>query len=517
MCFPISIKNISYSYQVKGFEPIVAIKNIDLLEIKKGQILFFIGPNGSGKSTLLNVLLKQIPEKFNLKISYVPQNPYNGIVPDITINENLLLRKIITEKKQYSLKKLLTPENVELVNDIIREFGLNDTINDERFGFPPDALSGGQQQLINLISVIISNPDIIILDEPTSKLDEINKIKFYNLLLEAVKKTNATILCASHDLDYTYRTADRIVKLENGGIVDDFILRFPFSERFIGEIRYIKNIENFPYKFNPEDLEWWTPGKDKLFPKPYIIGDNSVEGYLNKYKLNRDKRTNREVNGLINLLGIENINSKILDAPCGWGRHSTELAKKGYNVTGIDLCDEYIKIAKDRALELNLSINYFCRNLLNNELPSNEFDFIFNMWTSFGFFDEKNNEKVLSEYIRILKPGGRILIHSDLNPLRVSKGIFDEPNIRTLEDGMDLAVNEYYNSSDSFVYGNWSVLKDGKVEFSNNYRIRVYSELEWKSFANKFDITLINVYGSFDDSNKTLSPSSQEFIVVLEK
>lgn len=99
-------------------------------------------------------------------------------------------------------------------------------------------------------------------------------------------------------------------------------------------------------KKNPE---WWSPGYG-FFGKFYMEGDNSREGYLEKKHLTIQERTKEDVKGVIRLLGLKG-GEKILDIPCGYGRHSIELAKRGFCVAGSDINPVHLKAAKRKPEE----------------------------------------------------------------------------------------------------------------------------------------------------------------------
>lgn len=520
MAYPQAISNLNYSFELPGFDSIPALKNVSINDIRPGQMIFVVGPNGSGKSTLLNCVTGKLPgtKPIKYRFSYIPQDPSNGIIPELSVIENIIIRRII--KEGSSLKNAISKSVHQEVLDICTQLQLDDFA--QRLNHPPSALSGGQKQLLNILSAMISEPEIIILDEPTSKLDEINKIKVLNVLIEASHRTNAPIICTTHDLHYVERIADRIISLRDGEIANDQIIREPLTKRFVGAIRFISQKKNLPKEFSELKETWWQSNENNLFPKDYLEGDDSVIGYLAQHSMNRNERTNREVNGLINILSLsQGGNINILDIPCGWGRHTLELSKRGFKVTGIDLCREYLDIGIKSASEQKLNgINFTLGDMRNIPCESNSFDVILNLWTSFGFFSiEDDNLKVLSEFTRLLKPGGRVLLHSDHNAYRISHGIFDEPDERKLFSGGILRVTEYFCAEDNAVYGIWHVLNSTSSTGNrkNLYRIKIYSELDWKSIPSRVGLQLESILGGFDKSSLNLTQLSQEQIVVLKK
>lgn len=91
---------------------------------------------------------------------------------------------------------------------------------------------------------------------------------------------------------------------------------------------------------------WWSE-EYGFFSEFYMDGDNSIDGYLVAKKQMLEERTQTEVDGLINLLELEK-DSLILDLPCGYGRHSIELARRNFKIVGSDLNSVFLKVAKKK-------------------------------------------------------------------------------------------------------------------------------------------------------------------------
>src|SRR5438445_13281208 len=89
--------------------------------------------------------------------------------------------------------------------------------------------------------------------------------------------------------------------------------------------------------------EWWEDG-GVFFGRGYMEGDDSYEGYLSN-PMTLAERTRQEVDGLVELLALQ-ANQRILDCPCGYGRHSLALASRGFQVVGIDINKEELNIAR---------------------------------------------------------------------------------------------------------------------------------------------------------------------------
>jgi SAM-dependent methyltransferase len=120
--------------------------------------------------------------------------------------------------------------------------------------------------------------------------------------------------------------------------------------------------------------------------------------------------TRAEVDFLQSRLGLEP-GKRVLDAPCGHGRHSLELARRGLRVTGIDSSGELLTAARGDAAHEGLAVEWLERDM--RDLPwHGEFDAAFCAGNSFGYFDDEGNQAFLGAVARALRPGGRFLLES---------------------------------------------------------------------------------------------------------
>lgn len=126
----------------------------------------------------------------------------------------------------------------------------------------------------------------------------------------------------------------------------------------------------------------------------------------------RLKQAPREVNALLRYLKEEGFRpQRVLDMNCGIGRHATALAQHGINVLGTDISSHYIKIAADKAREEKLADRAKfrvadMRQIASSLSSEDPFDGIVCLWTSFGFYDDKTNEDILRDCLKLVKPGG---------------------------------------------------------------------------------------------------------------
>ena len=214
----LNIKNIEKSYGPNK------ILNKVSLSLYKNTTFGIIGESGSGKSTLAKIILnilerdsgtisllnKKLNETFltkpNKEISIVFQDSLSSLNPKMTINEVLYEPLTILKKNKKKSKILNILDKVKLSKNILNRF--------------PHEISGGQRQRISIARSLITNPKILILDEPTSSLDANIQEKIINLLLHLQKKNKLTFLFISHDLNIIKQVSDYIGVMYKGEIIE---------------------------------------------------------------------------------------------------------------------------------------------------------------------------------------------------------------------------------------------------------------------------------------------------------
>lgn len=231
----IEIKNMSYTYMAGTPYERHALKDVSLT-VYKGEKLGIIGHTGSGKSTLiqhLNGLLSPaagtvevsgiIPKGKSLKelrrkVGLIFQNP-----------EDQLFEETVEKDIAFGLKKMGLPENEvkRRVDEAILITGLSTDILKKS----PFELSGGQKRRVAIAGVIVMEPDILVLDEPTAGLDPQGSAGIYEFLSKLNKNRNTTIIIVSHTMEDIARFCDRIAVMEEGKIIMVDETRSVFSNK----------------------------------------------------------------------------------------------------------------------------------------------------------------------------------------------------------------------------------------------------------------------------------------------
>lgn len=267
------------------------------------------------------------------------------------------------------------------------------------------------------------------------------------------------------------------------------------------------------------DPEWWNGTRpSSFFRTTYFIGDDSIEGHRMDVELDRENRTIDEVHGILQALRPM-VGPDVLDCPCGEGRHAIRLATvHGRKVTGIDLCKEAIEKAKSNAQQAGDTHTVWLTGDMR-EIPvsAESFDFALNMFFSFGFFaKEDDNIEVAKEYYRVLRPSGRLLIHTDVNPSRIESGNYKDRSVRTLKDGSELRVMEQYDSGSKRLIGSWTIINSRRQMQESSYSVRIYTHEELEDMLRRvgFDSFTVRPFRSTEGATVD---TSQEIAYIAGK
>ncbi len=212
----ISIQNINKSYGNQK-----ALSDVSL-EIEKGEIVGFLGPNGAGKSTLMKIISSYISQdsgivkvcKFNTaeqendskkRIGYLPEN--NPLYKEMYIKEylNFVASIYKIEDKKQRIEQMI--QKVGLQSEQHKTIG---------------ELSKGYQQRVGLVAALLHNPEVLILDEPTTGLDP-NQLEEVRKLIKEVGK-DKTVLLSTHILQEVEKMCNRVVIINKGEIVSDKLI-----------------------------------------------------------------------------------------------------------------------------------------------------------------------------------------------------------------------------------------------------------------------------------------------------
>jgi ubiquinone/menaquinone biosynthesis C-methylase UbiE len=233
--------------------------------------------------------------------------------------------------------------------------------------------------------------------------------------------------------------------------------------------------------------------------------------YLLEYgPLFTPERDRQEAARLVELLGLP-IGARILDVPCGQGRHAHLLAENGFNVDGLDYSKELLSVARKRGTGSNLR---YVRGDMR-KLParwSRRFDAVLNLFTSFGFFAHPaEDRKVISEFARVLRPGGVLVWHG---------GSRDGVMARFLardwwESGGTLFAQERDFDPLSGFLTVRSTWRRGSRNGTREHRLRLYTATRLSELMSDAGLIVETAYDGFTD--KPLRRTSSEMLLIARK
>ena len=219
----LKVENLTKIYG-KGTTKVTALDNVSF-SVEKGEFVAIVGASGSGKSTLLH-LLGGVDRPTSGKVFIDGNDIYKmnddnlaifrrrqigliyqfyNLIPILNVEENITLPSVLDNKKVDNKK----------LNELLETLGL-----ENRRKHLPNELSGGQQQRTSIGRALITDPSLVLADEPTGNLDSKASDEIVSLLKTSNKKYNQTIIMITHDLEIA-KNADRIITIEDGKIIKD--------------------------------------------------------------------------------------------------------------------------------------------------------------------------------------------------------------------------------------------------------------------------------------------------------
>jgi putative ABC transport system ATP-binding protein len=224
----LTAESISKVYEV-GDHRVAALDGVDLT-IGQGEFVAIMGPSGSGKSTLLHLLggLDK-PTSGDIVLAGVPLSSLNdkkttlarrhnvgfvfqffNLLPTLTAEENIALPLVIDGKKMRNYQ--------DRIDRLLELVGLT-----SRRGHKPDQLSGGEQQRVAIARALVTEPAIVLADEPTGNLDSKTGKSIMELLRRSCEELNQAIVAVTHDARAAI-FSDRVIYLRDGYIVNELLL-----------------------------------------------------------------------------------------------------------------------------------------------------------------------------------------------------------------------------------------------------------------------------------------------------
>lgn len=256
----------------KNFESFSALRDIHL-SVKRGEMLCFLGPSGCGKTTLLRIIAgleTQTTGKIiqnGSDISWLPPEKRDyGIVfqsyalfPNLTIAENVGYGLVNVKTKRAEI--------AARVEELLKLIGLSTSA-----GKYPSQLSGGQQQRVALARALATRPGLLLLDEPLSALDALERIRLRGEIRRLQQKVGVTTIMVTHDQEEALSMADRVVVM-NHGIIEQIGTPMeiyerpasPFVADFVGKINVLRAVALGGNRFRVGETELQCDANETIF------------------------------------------------------------------------------------------------------------------------------------------------------------------------------------------------------------------------------------------------------------
>lgn len=276
----VNLQNVTYKYPLTDSP---ALQNVNL-QVDEGEFVAIIGPNGAGKSTLCYTIAGFVPHFFKgeitgtvevagnessksslhewvLNVGLAFQNPFNQISG---------AKYTVYEELAFGLENIGVPraEMKSRVDDAMKLTGISDLADRS-----PYSLSGGQQQRVALTSILVMQPKVLVLDEPTSQMDPIGTREVFGVIRTMAEK-GMTVILAEHKVEWIATFADRVIALQEGQVLldgkpEDVLTSDVLAERRFGISRYTSTARK------AKELGLWK--RDTL---PITL-EEAVEGFTN--------------------------------------------------------------------------------------------------------------------------------------------------------------------------------------------------------------------------------------------
>jgi energy-coupling factor transport system ATP-binding protein len=223
----VNLQDVTYKYPLTDTP---ALQNINL-QVNEGEFLAMIGPNGAGKSTLCYTLAGFVPHFFKGELTglveVLGRESLNSTLSEWVLNVGLAFQNpfnqisgakyTVFEELAFGLENIGIPreEMKARVEDAMKLTGISDLA--ER---SPYSLSGGQQQRVALTSILVMQPKVLVLDEPTSQMDPIGTREVFGVI-RRMAESGMTVILVEHKVEWIAQFADRVIALKDGQIFLD--------------------------------------------------------------------------------------------------------------------------------------------------------------------------------------------------------------------------------------------------------------------------------------------------------
>ena len=474
------------------------------LEIDYGDFVLLCGPSGCGKTTLLTNLKKELMPagrrtgeiKFNgvriqdldgissaCDIGYLFQNPDSQIVTDTVIQEIAFPLENIG---------LPTEEIRNRISEIVAFFGINDILHKN-----VNELSGGQKQLVNLCSLLVLRPEVLLLDEPMSQLDPIASYEFLSIVRRLNEEFSITVIMSEHKADSIFPFIDKAVFLKDG------------------KIEFVDNAHNICKEvIDDEIFENYLPAVTKIY--------NSLSvKYPTLSKLNTPLSI-REGRRCLNTIhdDLIKINNYDENSDNLASKHTTSITSKKYNSQEKSSILDRLSLSGNKNALIQMKGIYFAYEKENLILKNVDFDLNKGEFVSLIGGNGVGKSTFLQLLVGILKPiKGKVKYRKGLNLAYVHQNPmihFSKDNVKEEFLESMLESNLLNKSNLDFNKGEYErLLKMSNEEFIES---DILNGLEFDSINFKFKdlIEFFDICDLIDKHPYDCSGGEQQKIVIVK-
>ena len=223
----VNLQNVTYKYPLTD---VPVLKNISL-QVEEGEFVAVIGPNGAGKSTLCYTLAGFVPHFFKGELTGTVEvagnESQNSTLSEWVLNVGLAFQNpfnqisgakyTVFEELAFGLENIGIPreEMKARLEDAMKLTGISELADRS-----PYSLSGGQQQRVALTSILVMQPKVLVLDEPTSQMDPIGTREVFGVIHNMAER-GMTVILVEHKVEWIAQFADRVIALNDGEILLD--------------------------------------------------------------------------------------------------------------------------------------------------------------------------------------------------------------------------------------------------------------------------------------------------------
>ena len=223
----VNLQNVTYKYPLTD-TPV--LQSIDL-QVDEGEFVALVGPNGAGKSTLCYTLAGFVPHFFKGELTGTVEvagnESQNSTLSEWVMNVGLAFQNpfnqisgakyTVFEELAFGLENIGVPrqEMIQRVEEAMKLTGISELADRS-----PYSLSGGQQQRVALTSILVMQPRVLVLDEPTSQMDPIGTREVFGVI-RSMAERGMTVILAEHKVEWIAQFADRVIALNDGRILLD--------------------------------------------------------------------------------------------------------------------------------------------------------------------------------------------------------------------------------------------------------------------------------------------------------